>query len=104
MKDAAPVAEQNGGNLRDLITNWQTASAPRFSFMVSSPAEYSSYVEEGTSPHDIFGNPYLAWEGGNGIVIINASKTPVHHPGTRAEPFFNPAVESWADKLQERFN
>jgi hypothetical protein len=40
--------------------------------------DYASYQDEGTGPHDIFGNPYLAFQVGGQTVIVHH----VSHPGS----------------------
>jgi hypothetical protein len=53
---------------------------------------YAPYVEYGTGPHDIYpvNAKALSWKGAGGQVFASH----VHHPGTKAKPFFTPAVES----------
>jgi hypothetical protein len=50
---------------------------------------YAPYVEYGTVPHDIrpVNKKALFWKGAAHPVMV------VHHPGTKAHPFFTPAVE-----------
>lgn len=40
--------------------------------------DYASYLEEGTGPHQITGNPLLAFEWGGQTVIVHS----VQHPGS----------------------
>lgn len=51
---------------------------------------YGTYVENGTAPHDIFpkNKKALYWNGAFSPVKA------VHHPGTRAQPFFAPGVDA----------
>lgn len=67
---------------------------------VTSDAPYSSFVEEGTRPHDITAKraPMLAWENPQGD--WHHAKT-VHHPGTRPHPFMGPALQK-AERVIER--
>jgi len=52
--------------------------------------QYARWVEEGTSPHEIrpLNKRALFWKGAAHPVMV------VHHPGTKAHPYFVPAVEA----------
>lgn len=54
-----------------------------------SRARHSSYLEEGTPPHLIPGNPFLAFEWRGERVFFRY----VNHPGTRPMPFMGPALQ-----------
>lgn len=43
--------------------------------------DYASFVEGGTRPHEIHGNPYLTFKAKDGRWVTT---TMVHHPGTKA--------------------
>lgn len=60
---------------------------------------YGIFVEMGTNPHDILpiNKKALMWDGASHPVKV------VHHPGTAAEPFMEPAFEEGADIAQEYF-
>jgi hypothetical protein len=64
-----------------------------FQVVVGATAKQAVFLEEGTRPHEILGNPFLAWDGAAGRVVINAGVTPVQHPGTEATHLFRNAVE-----------
>ena len=53
------------------------------------PHWYYRYLETGASAHEIKGNPLLAFEGREGIVITHS----VQHPGMAARPFLRPAFD-----------
>lgn len=54
---------------------------------------YYQFLETGAGPHEIKGNPYLAFEGRNGAVITKL----VHHPGMAAKPFLRSAMDGNKD-------
>lgn len=87
VKDAAPVGET--GQLRDAITAEVTgAGGGSVSILVDSPAEASSWTDEGTDPHRIEGNPLLAFDwpaGPTGGLWIGHG---VNHPGNPAQNWF----------------
>ena len=59
---------------------------------------YAGYVEFGTQPHEI--RPKKA--GGVLAFTMNGQKVfakRVHHPGTKAQPYVQPAFEAWVDSL-----
>jgi len=57
---------------------------------VTSHADYSLFVHEGTRPHDIEADPgevlAFPWQGGRAFF------QEVHHPGTRGNPFLREAM------------
>ena len=66
-------------------------------------ADYASYVDEGTSPHPIHGNPLLAFEWGGVTVIVHS----VNHPGTTATNFFTDKANDdglWSLLVQAEFD
>lgn len=84
-KRLCPVDE---GRLRASITH----TTPRLSItgpsvQVYSDVEYALFVHEGTSPHEITGNPLLAWNGDDGPAFARS----VQHPGTKAQPYLRDA-------------
>ena len=66
---------------------------------VSANEKYAEYVEKGTRPHTITpkNKKALFWKG-----ALNPYKS-VHHPGTKAKPFFKPGVEASIQYVQEQF-
>ena len=58
---------------------------------IVSPAEYSSFVDEGTAPHRIEGNPLLSFVGRDGTRVTVHF---VDHPGTQRTGF-------WTDKVND---
>jgi hypothetical protein len=50
--------------------------------------DYASYVEGGTRPHQIHGNPMLVFKGRDGTWVRT---TMVNHPGTQADGFMGRA-------------
>ena len=61
-------------------------------------APYAGYVEFGTKPHVIRpkepGGVLVFTVGGKKVVTRL-----VHHPGTKAQPYVQPAFEAWVDSL-----
>lgn len=94
-KDAKRNLDANGnvdtGRLKGSIT---TNIIGQFNGEVSTNLEYASAVEDGSRPHIITGNPWLYWEGAEHPV------KEVHHPGTKASPYMEPA----AIKNEKKFN
>lgn len=61
-------------------------------------APYGIYVELGTRPHEI--KPKV--EGGVLVFMIGGKKVfarLVHHPGTKPQPYIEPAFQAWVDSL-----
>jgi hypothetical protein len=78
------------GKLTGTATSYLEASAPGGSVAVMKwPQRYASFVENGTEPHMIVGNPTLTfrWKG----VLVHFRY--VNHPGSKAYPFAGPAMQ-----------
>ena len=87
-KQLAPV---NLGDLRRSIH----VDGSGLEYDVSTNVEYSTYMEYGTSPHDITGNPWLSWKKGFKV------KT-VHHPGTKAYKYMTKSFDVHTANLDWR--
>lgn len=66
---------------------------------VSVNVPYGIYVEKGTAPHDIYpkAKKALFWKG-----ALNPYAH-VYHPGSKAKPFFEPAVIESLGYIREQF-
>lgn len=66
---------------------------------VSVEESYGQYIEYGTQPHIIVpkSKKALYWSGAFSPVKV------VHHPGTRAQPFFKPGVDASLAYIDETF-
>ena len=85
-KNIREEAPHKTGNLqRSILTSVDYPSA-----MVQSQEKYADCVESGTKPHLILPKTKKAlfWKG-----ALNPYKA-VHHPGTKANPFFKRGVEN----------
>lgn len=51
--------------------------------------DYASFVEGGTKPHEIHGNPFLTFKAKDGTWVTTRM---VHHPGTKAYAFMGDAA------------
>lgn len=63
-------------------------------------APYAIYVELGTEPHEIRAKKpggALSFKMRGETVIVRK----VNHPGTKAQPFIEPAFQAWVDSLGE---
>lgn len=65
---------------------------------IAYTAEHASYTDEGTSPHEIRGNPLLAFEWQGQLVIVHS----VQHPGTEGTRWWSDVMtdERWSEALQ----
>ena len=88
-KELAPV---DTGELRRSITT----EGSGLDYEISTDLEYSEYIEDGTSPHIINGNPYLYWEGASHPVRS------VNHPGNRAYLYMETAFDTQTEDLDDR--
>ena len=62
----------------------------------SGGRDYAHWMEYGTSPHVIMGNPFLYWEGASHPVDY------VIHPGTRPYLYMTKAFDSHTEDLDVR--
>lgn len=97
-KKEAPVNKQKGGgNLRQSIRGSMIGLATG---QVEVGAEYGVYVHEGTRPHTIMiRNKRTLANKRTGQVFGPI----VHHPGTKANPFLERAVENSAEDIDGYF-
>lgn len=88
-----PGGRPPGGLQRSISFDMEGTSA-KF-----TAAGYAGYVIGGTSPHDITGNPLLAffWERTGDFVVF----TKVRHPGTKPNDFRDPALTAAADDASD---
>jgi hypothetical protein len=85
---AANAPKKTGALSRSMKLTVQKRSAT-----LIAQVPYSLYVEKGTRAHDIHptkSHGLLVFEIGGETVFV---KGPVHHPGTRAQPFLMPATQ-----------
>lgn len=94
--DAKRNCPVDNGRLRGSITTNITGP---MSGECGTNVEYAEDVEYGTRPHTIRpkDKQALHWKEGNTDVFAKE----VHHPGTKAKPFFEPAVKKNKDKLDK---
>ena len=88
-KELAPV---DTGDLRRSIH----VDGGGLEYDISTNVEYAPYMEYGTSPHIIHGNPWLSWKGQQFPV-----KT-VHHPGTKAYKYMTKSFDTHTQDLDVR--
>lgn len=88
-KELAPI---DTGELRRSITT----EGSGLDYEISTNLEYSEYIEDGTSPHIINGNPYLYWEGASHPVRS------VNHPGNRAYLYMETACDTQTEDIEDR--
>ncbi len=103
IKEAPVNKSYGGGNLRQ---NIREKMINKVRGMVTSFAPYSIFVEGGTIPHDIYPRSigYRGHPGGlgnkrTGFGVYNK----VHHPGTRANPFMQRALDKTQFQMTEFF-
>lgn len=85
-------AKQNSPVKKSFLRNSIRATIKgRLSGQVAVSAKYAGYVHEGTRPHVILprNKKMLAWKVGKGYRFAKI----VHHPGTKANPFLQKAVD-----------
>jgi hypothetical protein len=63
---------------------------------IHSPADYSSFVDSGTEPHRIDGNPLLAFTAADGTRVIVRY---VNHPGTARTGWWSDRTANLLDYL-----
>lgn len=85
IKDAAPVAHEGGGRLRDSIMFHRNTKARLIEIIFTADTPYAKWVIEGTQPHIIEARNVKALRFEMGGEINFA--TSVNHPGTFANPF-----------------
>ena len=90
-KELAPI--DTGELRRSIVTE-----GSGLDYEIGTNLEYSEYIEDGTSPHIINGNPYLYWEGASHPVKS------VNHPGNRAYLYMETAFNTQTEDLEDRIS
>lgn len=101
--------EDQTGLLTSRIKGFVEISVPGAAVgVLGAFTDYASFVEGGTRPHEIHGNPFLTFKAKDGSWVTT---TMVHHPGTKPYGFMGDAylkaervlireIEIAADELQ----
>lgn len=89
-KELVPI---DTGALRSSIST----SGGGLDYSITASTPYAKYIEDGTSPHVITGNPYLVWDG-----QINGPVKSVNHPGNRAYKYMETACDTQTQGLDDR--
>lgn len=89
-KELVPI---DTGALRSSIST----SGGGLDYSITASTDYAKYIEDGTSPHVITGNPYLRWDG-----QINGPVKSVNHPGNRAYKYMETACDTQTQGLDDR--
>jgi hypothetical protein len=85
-----PGPNVDTGRLRSSITHELVQGPTGLVARIGTNVEYARYVEEGTPPHEIrpVNKRALFWPGAEHPVAV------VHHPGSHARPYLEPALEA----------
>ena len=89
-KELVPI---DTGALRSSIST----SGGGLDYSITASTPYAKYIEDGTRPHVITGNPYLVWDG-----QINGPVTSVNHPGNRAYKYMETACDTQTQGIDDR--
>lgn len=89
-KELVPI---DTGALRSSIST----SGGGLDYSITASTPYAKYIEDGTNPHVITGNPYLRWDG-----QINGPVKSVNHPGNRAYKYMETACDTQTQGLDDR--
>lgn len=94
------VAYKTGTLRRSIFTDIQANGYKGIIAQDFSVANYGIFIEYGTRPHDIIpvSKKVLA-DARQGIIFGKL----VHHPGTMAQPFMQPALEDNLDRIKDLF-
>lgn len=81
--------EDQTGLLTSRIKGFVEISTPgAATWILGAFTDYASFVESGTKPHDIRGNPYLTFKTKDGQWVTTEV---VHHPGTKPYAYMGDA-------------
>lgn len=89
-KELVPI---DTGALRSSIST----SGGGLDYSITASTPYAKYIEDGTRPHVITGNPYLIWDG-----QINGPVKSVNHPGNRAYKYMETACDTQTEGIDDR--
>jgi hypothetical protein len=71
------------------------STTSKLSAQVYIGVNYGKFIEYGTKAHTIYGKPILSWKSGGKRMYAKK----VNHPGTKARPFWNPAIKLTKAKI-----
>ena len=101
MEDTAHKVERQAKELVPIDTGALRSSIVTFGnglyYTITARTPYAKYIEDGTKPHVITGNPYLRWDG-----QINGPVKSVNHPGNRAYKYMETACDTQTEGLDDR--
>lgn len=86
-KELVPV---DTGDLKNSIT----AKGGGLKYEITADTYYAAYIEDGTKPHTIEGNPYL--------LIDGKAVRSVEHPGNKAYKYMETAYDTHIDGIEDR--
>ena len=98
LDDLDEIVPVNTGALRDSRIVREDTGPTNAGFEVNYPLDYAEFTDTGTNPHEIRGNPLLAFDFGGSRVIVRS----VQHPGTPATLWWTNIMnqEWWALTLR----
>lgn len=101
LEDTAHKVERQAKELVPIDTGALRSSIVTFGnglyYTITASTPYAKYIEDGTRPHVITGNPYLRWDG-----QINGPVKSVNHPGNRAYKYMETACDTQTQGLEDR--
>lgn len=77
------------GTLRDSLVKRMEVRGTNLAIVVGTDVPYALYHHEGTVPHTITGNPWLAFEINGTLIVVHSVK----HPGTKPNRFLTRALD-----------
>ena len=101
VKQTHPYQDHSESGLTASIgSHLESAGPSGATGVIEATAPYASYVDEGTDAHDIEAadGGVLAWQEGGTTRFARR----VHHPGTDARPFMQPAADDAGERAAER--
>lgn len=102
LRGRAPIGTEpssDGTTIVDSLEMIITSEGEQWSGELNFTSPHASYSDEGTEPHDIQGNPLLAFQWQGSLVIVHS----VHHPGTPRTGWFTDNVtdDAWTQQVSD---
>lgn len=94
-----PRSDMPREHMVDIVSVVESEDGERLiSRTLRSPADYSTYVDDGTEAHEIRGHPLLAFTARDGSRVIVHS---VQHPGTPRTGWWTDRLARWGDYVAQ---
>lgn len=102
LEERCPVSDDGDDHMVNHIEATEVVDeGDSFSSTITVAKEYASFTDEGTDAHEIHGQPWLVFEGNDGLVFLNDNHGNfVNHPGTQGTNWWSDTMDEWPEIIE----